>query len=29
MLDYWTEQDADGNVVRTHNDPCEYLLKML
>ncbi|TCC05306.1 GNAT family N-acetyltransferase [Kribbella soli] len=27
VLDYWTEQAADGTVVRTHNDPCEYLLK--
>jgi RimJ/RimL family protein N-acetyltransferase len=27
LLDYWTEQAADGAVVRTHNDPCEYLLK--
>lgn len=29
VLDHWTEQDADGNVVRTHNDTCEYLLKRL
>lgn len=27
LLDYWTEQAADGRVVRTHSDPCEYLLK--
>ncbi|TCC29204.1 GNAT family N-acetyltransferase [Kribbella sindirgiensis] len=27
VLDHWTEQAADGTVVRTHNDPCEYLLK--
>lgn len=27
LLDYWTEQAADGSVVRTHSDPCEYLLK--
>jgi GNAT superfamily N-acetyltransferase len=29
VLDTWTEQDADGNVVRTHNDRCVYLLKSL
>ncbi len=27
VQDYWTEQAADGSVVRTHTDPCEYLLK--
>ena len=27
LLDYWTEQAADGSVVRTHSDSCEYLLK--
>ncbi len=27
LLDYWTEQAADGSVVRTHSAPCEYLLK--
>lgn len=27
VRDHWTEQDADGNVVRTHNDPCDYLIK--
>jgi len=27
LLDHWTEQAADGTVVRTHSDPCEYLLK--
>jgi ribosomal protein S18 acetylase RimI-like enzyme len=27
VRDHWTEQDADGNVVRTHDDPCDYLLK--
>lgn len=29
VLDNWTEQDADGNVVRAHADPCDYLLKQL
>ncbi|MEU4601586.1 GNAT family N-acetyltransferase [Kribbella sp. NPDC023972] len=29
VIDTWTEQDADGNVVRTHADPCDYLLKPL
>ncbi|MET9272622.1 GNAT family N-acetyltransferase [Kribbella sp. NPDC003557] len=27
VIDEWTEQAADGTVVRTHSDPCEYLLK--
>jgi RimJ/RimL family protein N-acetyltransferase len=27
LVDHWTEQAADGTVVRTHSDPCEYLLK--
>ncbi|TDO60972.1 acetyltransferase (GNAT) family protein [Kribbella sp. VKM Ac-2571] len=27
LLDHWTEQAADGSVVRTHSDPCQYLLK--
>ena len=29
VIDTWTEQDADGNVVRTHEDACEYLVKSL
>jgi GNAT superfamily N-acetyltransferase len=29
VLDTWTEQDAEGNIVRSHADPCEYLLKKL
>jgi hypothetical protein len=29
VLDIWTEQDAEGNVVRSHADPCDYLLKRL
>ncbi len=29
VLDTWTEQDAEGNVVRSHADPCDYLLKRL
>jgi RimJ/RimL family protein N-acetyltransferase len=29
VIDRWTEQDADGNVVRSHADPCVYLLKQL
>jgi GNAT superfamily N-acetyltransferase len=29
VTDSWTEQDADGTVVRTHNDPCDYLIKTL
>ncbi|MEU8226767.1 GNAT family N-acetyltransferase [Kribbella sp. NPDC048915] len=29
VIDHWTEQDADGTVVRTHSDPCDYLLKYL
>ncbi|WP_350276916.1 GNAT family N-acetyltransferase [Kribbella sp. HUAS MG21] len=27
VVDHWTEQDADGTVVRIHSDPCDYLLK--
>lgn len=27
VIDRWTEKDADGNVVRAHADPCDYLLK--
>ena len=29
VTDSWTEQDADGTVVRTHNDLCDYLIKAL
>jgi ribosomal protein S18 acetylase RimI-like enzyme len=29
LVDHWTEQAADGTVIRTHSDPCEYLLKNL
>jgi GNAT superfamily N-acetyltransferase len=29
VIDIWTEQDAEGNVVRSHADPCHYLLKLL
>ena len=29
VLDVWTEQDAEGNVVRSHEDRCDYLLKSL
>lgn len=29
VIDTWTEQDADGNVVRSHADRCFYLLKPL
>lgn len=29
VLDEWTENDADGNIVHTHRDPCDYLLKPL
>ena len=29
VVDTWTEQDAAGVVVRTHNDACDYLLKKL
>lgn len=29
VTDTWTEQDADGTVVRTHNDLCDYLIKTL
>jgi GNAT superfamily N-acetyltransferase len=28
VVDHWTEQDADGTVVREHSDSCEYLLKL-
>jgi GNAT superfamily N-acetyltransferase len=27
VIDVWTEQAEDGTVVRTHSDPCQYLLK--
>jgi ribosomal protein S18 acetylase RimI-like enzyme len=27
VVDHWTEQAADGTVVRTHSDSCQYLLK--
>jgi ribosomal protein S18 acetylase RimI-like enzyme len=29
VTDSWTEQNADGTVVRTHNDLCDYLIKVL
>jgi GNAT superfamily N-acetyltransferase len=29
VIDTWTEQDAEGNIVRSHADPCDYLLKPL
>lgn len=29
VIDTWTEQDADGNIVRSHADSCDYLLKPL
>jgi RimJ/RimL family protein N-acetyltransferase len=29
VVDVWTEQDAGGNVVRSHEDRCDYLLKSL
>lgn len=29
VIDTWTEQDAEGNIVRSHADPCEYLFKPL
>jgi GNAT superfamily N-acetyltransferase len=29
VVDTWTEQDAEGNIVRSHADPCDYLLKKL
>jgi ribosomal protein S18 acetylase RimI-like enzyme len=29
VTDTWTEQDATGTVVRTHNDLCDYLVKAL
>jgi GNAT superfamily N-acetyltransferase len=29
VLDEWTEKDADSNVIVTHRDPCDYLLKPL
>lgn len=29
LLDEWTEKDANGKIVRTHHDPCTYLLKPL
>ncbi|WP_433168405.1 N-acetyltransferase family protein [Kribbella sp. CA-247076] len=29
VVDTWTEKDAEGNVVRSHADPCTYLLKPL
>ncbi len=29
VVDIWTEQDAEGNIVRSHADPCDYLLKKL
>jgi GNAT superfamily N-acetyltransferase len=29
VTDNWTEQDGSGAVIRTHNDPCDYLIKRL
>ncbi len=29
VVDRWTEQGADGSVVRSHADVCDYLLKSL
>ncbi|WP_405058001.1 GNAT family N-acetyltransferase [Kribbella sp. NBC_01505] len=29
VIDRWTEQAADGSVVRSHADECDYLLKPL
>jgi GNAT superfamily N-acetyltransferase len=29
VIDEWTEVDADGTVLVTHADPCDYLLKPL
>ncbi|TCC66220.1 GNAT family N-acetyltransferase [Kribbella pittospori] len=29
VVDEWTEQAADGTVVRTHADECDYFLKAL
>ncbi|MBB5834461.1 GNAT family N-acetyltransferase [Kribbella italica] len=29
VIDEWTEVDADGTVLVTHRDPCDYLLKPL
>ena len=29
VIDHWTEQAADGTVVRSHTDECDYLLKPL
>lgn len=29
VIDRWTEQAADGSVVRSHADECDYLLKRL
>ena len=29
VTDHWTEQDADGVVVRSHAELCDYLLKPL
>ncbi|WP_165949450.1 GNAT family N-acetyltransferase [Kribbella turkmenica] len=29
VVDTWTEKDAEGNVIRSHADPCDYLLKPL
>jgi len=29
VIDTWTEQDAEGNIVRSHADACDYLLKQL
>jgi ribosomal protein S18 acetylase RimI-like enzyme len=29
VIDIWTEKAADGTVVRTHAEPCDYLVKTL
>jgi ribosomal protein S18 acetylase RimI-like enzyme len=29
VVDVWTEQDAEGNIIQSHADPCDYLLKKL
>jgi GNAT superfamily N-acetyltransferase len=29
VIDEWTEVDAEGTVLVTHRDPCDYLLKPL
>ncbi|ONI69608.1 hypothetical protein BWI15_23905 [Kribbella sp. ALI-6-A] len=29
VIDIWTEKAADGAIVRSHADPCDYLIKRL